>query len=333
MGTIVSIVPIAIGLVEATTIPVNIALSAVIGGAMFGDNLSVISDTTIASIKTQNCHQSDKLKQNFLLVLPAALLATAFYCYIGSQFDSPHGALPQSPDHLIKLIPYGIVIVGAILGGNVLVLLTLGNFSCGLIGWSTGEIPLTTIFAAIHQGMVAMEDLSILSMVAAGTIGLIESVLGIQKLLTKATSLTRSKKRSEYGIGLLAITANLFVANNTIAILMVGPLARSIAQKSGIPGKRSASLIDIGTSACQGVLPYGAQVLAACSVAKLSPLALLPYNIYPYLTVLFTVLGIQLNFPRTSHFSEERIQHRLRGVSIKLSQFIDVFCTPFRKAP
>ncbi|MBS2211211.1 Na+/H+ antiporter NhaC family protein [Carboxylicivirga mesophila] len=293
VGTVVALTPVAIGLAEAIEVNAAIAVGAAIGGAMFGDNLSMISDTTIAAARTQNCSMKDKFKANIKLVLPAALISITAYILIPSS-DAQHTATITWIDYL-KVTPYLAVLVAAIMGMNVFLVLAIGILLAGGIGMAIGDYDAWSFFSSASDGMLGMAEIVLVSLLVGGIVEVVRTNGGIDYIISHIGKRTKSTKGAEFSITLLTGVVNIFTANNTIAILMAGPLVKKIADKFKIKGKRSASLMDTASCFVQGSLPYGAQILAAVGLAAgaLSPFDIMGYLFYPYLmgaTVLLSIL-------------------------------------------
>lgn len=295
VGTITALTPIGLGIAQETGMPIALVIGAIIGGGMFGDNLSMISDTTIAAVRTQGCELKDKFKTNFLIVLPAAIITIIILTVLTSKYQgSMKGVYTYS---FIQVVPYIAVLVGALIGVNVFVLLAGGTVFAGLIGMFNGSFDFFGFMQAAGDGMMGMEDLAMLSIVIGGTLALIKHNGGIDFLLNSIKKCIRSKKGAEFGIAALVSVVDLCTANNTIAIVMAGPLAKDIAEEYDIDPRRTASLLDIFSSCWQGMIPYGAQILAAAGLAAVSPMELLPYIYYPMLMGICGLLAIAFGFP------------------------------------
>lgn len=295
VGTIAALAPIGLGIAQKTGIPVSLVIGAVVGGAMFGDNLSMISDTTIAAVRTQGCELKDKFKVNFLIVLPAAIITVILLAVITSGYI----AIPnQNYEYeLIKVLPYILVLVGALCGVNVFALLGSGVLFAGIIGIATKSFDLLGFIEAVSGGIGGMYELSLLSIVVGGVVGLIKFNGGIDYVLYFVTSKINSKKGAEFGIAALVSVIDLCTANNTVAIVAAGPLAKDIATKYDIDPRKTASILDIFSSCWQGVIPYGAQLLTAAGVAGISPVEILPYLYYPGLMFVCGILSIAFSKP------------------------------------
>ena len=295
VGTIVALAPIVAGLSQQTSASLPLMTAIVVGGSFFGDNLSFISDTTIAATRTQGCLMRDKFRTNFLIVLPAALTVLLLYTFIG--WEVPHPThLP--PVRWLPILPYLLVLLTALMGWSVLLVLSLGILSCGLIGVCSGAFAPFAWAAAMGSGMAGMSDLIIVTLLAGGMLELIRYNGGMQYLMHHLSLHVHGKRGAELSIGLLVSIANLCTANNTIAILTTGPLARDIAGKYGISPHRSASLLDTFSCITQGLIPYGAQILMASTLAGVSPLQILLYLYYPVALGLCTLSAIYFRRPR-----------------------------------
>lgn len=295
MGTIVALAPIGIGIAEQTGISVALTLSAVIGGAMFGDNLSMISDTTIAAVRTQNTKMKDKFKVNFFIVLPAAIITAIIYGLLtmGEEAAIDGG---KSFD-FITVLPYLGVLIAAIVGVNVLIVLVSGTLFAGVVGLFNGTFGLSGLVSTVTDGIKGMEDLAMIALIIGGMIEVIRYNGGVQYVLDKILNRVKSRKGAEFGIAGLATILDLSTANNTISIIMGGPLAKNISEEYHVDARKSASILDIFSGSVQGMLPYGAQLLAAAGLASISPLALIPYSIYPILTAVAGIIAISINYP------------------------------------
>lgn len=292
VGTIAALTPIAVGISQATSINIAICVGAVICGAMFGDNLSMISDTTIAAARTQGCSMKDKFRENFKIVLPAAIITFIIFLVITSGTSYVSGE--QLTYNLVKIIPYAVVLVGALVGVNVFTILTSGTVISLIIGLAYGDFVFTDVFSIIGDGVAGMFEITVLSIIAASVFGLVKNNGGIDYILHLIRSKVKTKKGAELGIGALAALTDLSTANNTVAIVIAGPIAKEISQEFDISPKRTASILDIFTSAFQGIIPYGAQVLTAAKIAEISPLETMPYLYYPILMMVSAILFILL---------------------------------------
>lgn len=296
VGTIVALVPVAVGIASKTDVGIPFMTALVIGGAFFGDNLSFISDTTIAATRTQGCQMRDKFKMNMLIALPAAILVFAYYIFYGNNVEALTSA---NVIEWGKVIPYIIVLVTAIAGLNVMLVLLLGIISTGIIGMAYGTFDLFGWFGSIGQGITGMGELIIITLMAGGMLELIRFNGGVDYILHKLTKKVNGKRGAEFSIAALVSLANMCTANNTIAIITVGPLAAEIADQYKIDKRRSASILDIFSCVIQGIIPYGAQMLIAAELASVSPLNIIEYLYYPIVLCIFAILSIILRIPKT----------------------------------
>ena len=295
VGTIVALTPIAAGLANQTHLSTALMSAVVVSGAMFGDNLSFISDTTIVATRTQGCKMNDKFKTNFAIVMPLALLTTLLYIFIGSR--GAHFFTP-GPVNWLHVLPYLAVLAAALMGINVLVVLLGGTVLCGLIGMGTGALNLGSWISAIGSGINNMGELVIVTLLAGGMLELMRYNGGLAWIIQKATARIESRRGAELSLAAVVGFANVCTANNTIALIMAGPIAKEIAQKFHIAPNRAASLLDIFSCVVQGILPYGAQLLMAASLSGISPLHIMRYLYYPYLLGIGALLAIWLELPR-----------------------------------
>lgn len=255
MGTIATLSPIAVGISANTGFSLAICMGSVVCGAMFGDNLSMISDTTIAAVKTQGCEMKDKFKENFFIVLPAAILSIIIFFMLTKDLN--YVIDEELTYSLIKIIPYLFVLGGALIGINVFVVLIGGTALSLIIGLLSGSIALLDVFSVVGNGVTGMYDITVISIVVACIVGLIEENGGIDYLLRKISSNIKSSKGAEFGIALLVFLVDCCTANNTLAIIMSGPIAKEISDEFDVKNTRCASLLDIFASVGQGVIPYG----------------------------------------------------------------------------
>jgi Na+/H+ antiporter NhaC len=298
MGTVAAIAPIAVGVAEKTDLGLPLLMGAVVGGAMFGDNLSMISDTTIAATRTQGCEMGDKFKMNFMLALPAALVTVGILAFLGSGGE----ILVHGSYEIAKVVPYVAILIMAVAGVNVFTVLVSGIVLCGMVGMTLtpGFTPL--VFAqSIYAGFTGMQEILVLSMLIGGLGELIRLHGGVDwiiQFIGKLTSGKKSTRSGEFSISFLAVLADLCTANNTVAIILTGNMAKEIAKRDNVDPRRSASLLDIFSCIVQGLIPYGAQVLLAGSIAKISPLSVAGSMYYCFALAVSAVLGILLGFPR-----------------------------------
>lgn len=294
VGTITAVVPIAVGIAAKTDLSLPVTVAAVVGGAMFGDNLSMISDTTIAATRTQGVQMKDKFIMNFKIALPAAILTIVIMLFTGTK-----GGIPQGLEYnFIEIIPYLSVLILALLGVNVFVVLIVGILLAGVIGYLGGSFTVMEFARTIYEGFGSMQEIFILSLLIGGLAALITRDGGIAYLLSLVNRFIKGKKGAELGIGVLVSIADVCTANNTVAIVLTGPMAKDVAMENGIDLRRSASILDIFSCVCQGIIPYGAQLLTAGALSGLSPIQIIPSLHYPYLLAVTTLLAIWSGFPR-----------------------------------
>ncbi|KON90614.1 sodium:proton antiporter [Rossellomorea marisflavi] len=295
MGTIAALAPIGVGISSGTDISLPLAMATVVGGAMFGDNLSFISDTTIAAVRTQKTEMKDKFKVNFFIVLPAAIITiiALFFVTLGNQTSVDAGSYS-----IVKILPYLAVIIGALSGLNVFAVLFGGILLSGIIGFIDGSFTPTSYFGSIADGMLGMGEIAFLSILIGGVVELIRHNGGIQALLYLVTRKVGSTKGAQYSTAGLVASTNLCTANNTISIIIAGPLAKSISDEYGVDNRKTASILDIFSCAVQGLIPYGAQMLLVAETAGISPLSILPYAFYPILTAICGLVAIKFALPR-----------------------------------
>ena len=292
MGTIAALAPIAVGISEGAGFPLAVCIAAVVCGAMFGDNLSMISDTTIAAVKTQGCEMKDKFKANFLIVLPAAVITAVFFWFITRNMSYD---IASSDYNLFQVIPYLVVLVGALIGINVFLVLIAGTVLSIIVGVGTGTIALSEMFTVVGDGVVSMYDITVISIIVACIVSLVRANGGIHFILNLIKSRIHGKKGAQTGIAALALLVDLCTANNTVAIVMSGPIAKEISDEFGVDPKRSASLLDMFTSVGQGLIPYGAQLLSAATLTGLTPFDMIPYLVYPVLMAVCGIVAITIS--------------------------------------
>ena len=303
VGTIVALVPIAAGIAEemasggatGLTASTPFITAIIVGGSFFGDNLSFISDTTIAATRTQECSMTDKFKVNLKIAGPAAFIVTILYMILGASVD----LIPQSsPVEWILLIPYVLVIVLALSGVNVIAVLAIGIAVNGILGLAGGGLEWSGFLEAVGNGISGMGDLIIVTLLAGGMLELIRVNGGLDYIVSLMTRRIRGKRGAEFSIAALVSLANLCTANNTIAIITVGRIARDISQKFGIDPRKSASLLDTFSCLIQGIIPYGAQMLMAAGLAGISSISIIGYLYYPVILGLCAIVAIALRLPR-----------------------------------
>lgn len=288
MGTITALAPIALAISEKTSYSVAICIGAVASGAMFGDNLSIISDTTIAAVRTQGCEMKDKFKQNFIIVLPAAII-TAILFYI-KTVGLTADVISDTSYSFISIIPYMVVLIGALIGFNVFAVLFAGIALSMVSGLVEGKFTFFEGIQAIGEGMTGLFEISLISLLVACIVALIKENGGIDLILETIKKRTKGKKGAEFGIAILVFLVDLCTANNTVAIVISGPIAKEIGEEFDLQPKRIASILDIFASVGQGLIPYGAQLLTAAGLTGLTPLNIIPYMYYPILMCISAIL-------------------------------------------
>lgn len=295
VGTIVALTPVATGLALKTGIDLRFMVAIVVGGSFFGDNLSFISDTTIASTKTQGCVMRDKFRVNSMIVVPAALIVLIIYIVQGLSITAP----PQVQEiEWLKVIPYLVVLGTAIAGINVMIVLLLGIISTAIIGLATGSFGIFDWFGAMGNGITGMGELIIITLLAGGMLETIRYNGGIDFIIGKLTRHVNGKRGAELSIAALVSIANLCTANNTIAIITTGPIAKDIAGKFNLDRRKTASILDTFSCFIQGIIPYGAQLLMAAGLAKISPISIVGNLYYPFTMGTFALLAIIFRYPR-----------------------------------
>lgn len=288
-GTIAALTPIAVGIASATSANVPMATAVVVGGSLFGDNLSFISDTTIMATKTQGCRMSDKFKANIGIALPASIIAIIAYLFIGSGIESQTGGDIGNP---LNVLPYLVVFILAIAGMNVIWVLIMGIITAIVLALSYGTKDIPSIWEAMQKGVLGMHDLIIVTIIAAVIIDQLRKRGAIDWLIMNMGRIISSRRGAELSIAGAVVAVDLLTANNTIAILAVGPVARSISYRYGIEAKRAASILDTMSCFAQGIIPWGAQLLIAAGLASINPLDIIPYLYYPYILGTITILNI-----------------------------------------
>ena len=295
VGTIVALTPIAAGVAQQTGTSIPLMTAVVVGGSFFGDNLSFISDTTIAATSTQGCKLSDKFRVNSFIVIPAAVLILGIYLYMGQGITSPHSVGDVS---VFKVIPYLIVLITAIMGMNVMAVLSLGIILTGVIGVLDGSFDIYGWFGAMGDGIIGMGELIIITMMAGGLLEIIKHNGGIDFIIQRLTRHVSTKRGAEMTVAGLVSFVNLCTANNTVAIITVGGIAKQIADRFGVDNRKCASILDTFSCAMQGLIPYGAQILMAAGLAQLNPISILPYLYYPLAIGIAAILSILLRYPK-----------------------------------
>lgn len=288
-GTIAALVPIAVGVATSTSMGVPLAVAVVIGGSLFGDNLSIISDTTIMATKTQGCRMSDKFHANIRIAMPAALMVTLLYLFIGIGIQAQTTVGQVEP---LYVLPYIVVFVLAVGGMNVIWVLILGILSSVAISVYTGVMDVAGLWVASQKGVMGMHDLIVITIIAAVIMDQLRKRGVIDWVITRMGRIISSQRGAELSIAWTVVVVDLLTANNTIAILTVGPVARSISYRYGIEAKRAASILDTMSCFAQGIIPWGAQLLIAAGLASVNPLEIIPYLYYPYILGGITILDI-----------------------------------------
>lgn len=297
VGTIVALMPIAASLADKAGISLPLMAAAIVGGAFFGDNLSFISDTTIVATQSQGCKQSDKFKYNFMLVLPVAVIVCVIYALLGA---SGNGVVTGESVLWWKIIPYAAVLITAALGVNVMLVLLMGNVLTGIVGIADSSYSFMGWIDSMTMGIMGMSELILISMMAGGIFGLIKYHGLMDRIVEAIAKKVHTSKGAELSICLLVGVVNVLTANNTVAILSVGDISKRIAKRYNIDPRRSASLLDTTSCAVQGLLPYGAQLLMASSLAGISALSIIPYLYYPMLIGVIVLLTIVFNGRRSA---------------------------------
>lgn len=294
VGTVVALLPIAAGIAPQAGISLPMITALIVGGAFFGDNLSFISDTTIAATTTQGCTMSDKFKANIWIAGPAALVVAVIYIIIGLNLD----VHPEIGDiNFWKLLPYLSVIILAIMGVNVLVVLTIGLTFCAVIGFADG-MSWTGFLGSVGEGIAGMGDLIIVTMLAGGMLEIIRRNGGIDFIIKGLTKGIKGRRGAEFSIGGLVGISNICTANNTIAILTTGNIAKDISTRFGLDPRKSASILDTFSCVVQAIIPYGAQLLMASGLTGVPATEIIPYLYYPFILFGTVCLSILLRFPK-----------------------------------
>ena len=295
VGTIVALVPIASGIAAEAGISIPFMTAIIVGGAFFGDNLSFISDTTVAATKSMGCSMRDKFRVNLWIAAPAAILVTALYVVLGLSVQAAPSAAPVQ---WLGLVPYLLVIGLALAGMNVITVLALGIGVNGIIGWCTGAYDFVGWMASIGGGIGSMGELIIVSLLAGGMLEIIRYNGGLQFIIDGLTRRIAGRRPAALSIAALVSLVNLCTANNTIAIITVGPLAKDITQRFGLDPRKTASILDTFSCLVQGIIPYGAQMLMASGLAGVSAVAIISNLYYPFTLGIVALLSILLRFPR-----------------------------------
>lgn len=295
VGTIVALTPIAAGVASSTGSSMPFVVAVVVGGSFFGDNLSFISDTTVVATRTQECKMADKFRVNFFIVAPAAFLILAAYVFMG--WDVHTLSAPPSVSYY-RIIPYMAVLICAVLGMNVMAVLTIGLILTGVIGIADGTYDIYGWFSSMGNGITGMGELIIITMMAGGLLEMIRANGGIDYIISIITRHVSSKRGAELTIAFLVSLVDICTANNTVAILTVGGISKQIGDKYGVDKRKAASILDTFSCCVQGLIPYGAQLLMAAGLAKINPVSIVPYLYYPFLIGVFALLSIFFRYPR-----------------------------------
>lgn len=295
-GTIAALTPVAVGIATQTGISVPLMVGLVVGGTYFGDNLSFISDTTIIATQTQGCKMNDKFKANISIVAPVAVLMLIAYYFIGNSVANT--VVPEQSANLLLVIPYIVVIALSLVGLNVLIVLTIGIILTGIMGMIQGSYDFFGWLSSMNEGMMGMSELIIVTILAGGMLEVIRHNGGIELIIKTLTRNINSTRSAEFCIASLTCLVNVCTANNTVAIITTGPIARDIATRFHIDPRKSASILDTASCFAQGILPYGAQVLIAAGLADIAPIAIIPNLYYPVLLGIALFLAIAFRYPR-----------------------------------
>lgn len=299
-GTIAALTPLAVGIAQQSGISMPLMVGLVVGGTYFGDNLSFISDTTIVATQTQGCNMKDKFHVNIRIVAPVALLMLIVYFFLGSHISTTAQVDAVS---FRLVLPYLSVVILAVCGINVLLTLTIGIVLTGIIGIWMGAYDVFGWFSAMNEGMMSMSELIIVTILAGGMLEIIRHNGGINLIIKALTRNIHGTRGGELSIAALTSLINICTANNTVAIITAGPIAKDIAKRFAIDPRKSASILDTASCFTQGMLPYGAQVLIAAGLSNLNPIAIIPYLYYPMLIGLALFLAILLRYPRKYYLS------------------------------
>lgn len=295
VGTVVTLVPIAAGIATQTNSNVALLTAVIVGGAYFGDNLSFISDTTVVATQTQGVRMKDKFKVNLMIVVPAVVIVLAVYAFMGFGMQAPTHV---GQTDLLKVIPYLAVLVTAVCGLNVMAVLVLGIALCGIIGVLGGSYDFYGWLNALGNGIVGMGELIIIAMMAGGMLEIIKVNGGIDYIIEKLSGRIRGKRGAEFSIAALVSLVNICTANNTVAILTVGNIAKQISENFGIDPRKTASILDTFSCTIQGIIPYGVQILLAAGLAHVQPVDIIPYLYYPFAIGIAASLSILLRYPK-----------------------------------
>lgn len=292
VGTVVALTPLAVEMAGNDSSVVALFVATVLGGAFFGDNLSFISDTTIAATRSQGCEMADKFKANVRIVVPAALIALVVYIIVGTNIST--AVVAGNADYWL-VVPYLLVIATALSGLNVTIVLMLGIVSALLMGLWRCSLPIMDLCATIGLGIDSMGNLIVITLLASGMLGLIEAMGGLRYILFRLTRHVASARGARWSMAALTAIVNLCTANNTVAIITVGPVCRDVSKRYGIAPRTSASILDTCSCIVQALIPYGAQTLLATGLAGISPAAPWPYMFYPWALIVCVAIAISIN--------------------------------------
>ena len=295
VGTIVALTPIAAGVAQQTGTSVPLMTAVIVGGSFFGDNLSFISDTTIAATATQGCKLNDKFRVNSFIVVPAAIVILVVYFMMGTDIQSPQH-IPEVA--YLKVVPYLVVLLTAIMGMNVMAVLSLGTIVTGVIGMAEGAFDIFGWFNAMGNGILGMGELIIITMMAGGLLEIIKHNGGIDFIIERLTRHVSTKRGAEMTVAGLVSFVNMCTANNTVAIITVGGIAKQIAGRFGVDNRKCASILDTFSCTVQGIIPYGVQILMAAGLAQLNPISIMPYLYYPFAIGIAALLSILFRYPK-----------------------------------
>lgn len=294
-GTVAALIPLAVGIAQQSGISIPLMVGLVVGGTYFGDNLSFISDTTIVATQTQGCNMKDKFHVNIRIVAPVALIMLVIYFFLGTSLTT---STEVGKVNFWLVLPYLAVVVLAVCGINVLLTLTIGLILTGIIGISYGAYDMFGWFSAMNEGMMGMSELIIVTILAGGMLEIIRHNGGINLIIKALTRNINGTRGGEMSIAALTCLVNICTANNTVAIITTGPIAKDVAKRFGIDPRKSASILDTASCFTQGLLPYGAQVLIAAGLSGLNPIVIIPHLFYPMLIGIALVLAIIFRYPR-----------------------------------
>ena len=295
VGTIVALVPIAVGIAQSADANMALVTGVIVGGAYFGDNLSFISDTTVVATQTQGCAMSDKFRVNAIIVTPAALLILAVYAFMGKDMSV---TTEIASVEWLKVLPYIVVLVVAVCGMNVMAVLALGIIMCGIIGMVESSYDFFGWMQSMGNGIIGMGELIIIAMMAGGLLEMIRANGGINYIIERLTAHVNGKRGAELSIAALVSFVNICTANNTVAILTVGSIAKKIGDQYGVDCRKAASILDTFSGTVQGLIPYGVQMLLAAGLANINPVEILPYTYYPMVIGVASLASILFRYPK-----------------------------------